>query len=314
MNERLQLPAPTTGAGLRVTGDPLDGLITAWLAEVAGRSGSLRTPDTYNRELERFRRNLSITSVQFPAGVTTAAIHAFGYAPGTSGRPPAPATVTVRLAALRSFFDFARRMGLLLVNPVDDVKRPKSRDPLPRGLDVAQLRRLLEAIPDTRPGRRDRAIIVLMLLTGLRRAEVFSLRAGDIDEQMRFTVRVKGGHTRRRELPAAAAAAIAAAHGKSLKDFQDLTMLRPETRLFACTPQAFYANLKRYGRRAGVGDISPHVMRHTAAKLRRDAGESIEQVSAFLGHRNIATTARYLQRLEGEADPGWRAVADLVGL
>lgn len=314
---RRHLPVPITGAGLSVSGDRLAPVLAAWLAEVGQRSGSMRTPDTYRRELERFRGAIESmpTSVQFPAGVTTSAVHAFAYAPGPSGRPPAPATITVRLAALRSFFDFARRMGLLVVNPVDDVKRPKSRDPVPRGLSVDEVRRLLEVIPDSPAGRRDRAVVVTILLTGMRRAEVFSLRAGDLEgsaEQLTYTVRVKGGRTRRRELPAAVATAIAAA--VSSKDLRALAELDPERRLFACTPQAFYANLTRYAARAGLGHVAPHHLRHTAAKFRRDAGESIEAVASFLGHRNIATTARYLQRLEGEADPAWRKVADLVGL
>lgn len=308
-----QLPALVpTGAGLRVSGGRLGPMLAAWQAEVAQRSGSRRTPDTYRRELERFLATVP-TSEQFR--VPTAAVHAFAYAPGPSGRPPAPSTITVRLAAIRSFYDFARRMGAVATNPADDVKRPKSRDPIPHGLTVPELHRLLEAIPDTGAGRRDRAVIVTILLTGLRRAEVFSLRAGDVEgsgERLAFVVRVKGGHTRRRELPGTAAAAIAAA--LSLKDFQALAELPPETRLFACTPQAFYANLGRYARRAGLGHVAPHALRHTAAKLRRDAGESIEQVSAFLGHRNLATTALYLARLEGEGDPGWRRVAELVGL
>jgi len=313
------LPAPTTGAGLRVSGDRLEPLVTAWLAEVAQRSGSKRTPDTYRRELTRFLAVLA-NGQEMPNGpdlrmISTAAAHAFAYAPGPSGRPPAPSTITVRLAALRSFFDFARRMGILAVNPVDDVKRPKSRDPVPHGLGVDELRRLLDAIPDSPTGRRDRAVVITMLLTGMRRAEVFSLRAGDLSgsgEQLTYNVRVKGGRTRRRELPGAVAMAIAAS--LSLKDFRALAELEPDRRLFACTPQAFYANLARYAARAGVGHVAPHHLRHTAAKLRRNAGESIEQVAAFLGHRNIATTARYLARLEGETDPGWRRVADLVGL
>lgn len=317
MSNLLPVPAPTsTGAGLRVSGDRLVPLVAAWLAEVEQRSGSQRTPDTYRRELERFLAALGRNG-QHLLTASTAAVHAFAYAPGPSGRPPAPSTINVRLAALRSFFDFARRMGLVAVNPVDDVKRPKSRDPVPRGLGLDELRRLLEAIPDTPAGRRDRAVVVTILLTGMRRAEVFSLRGADVEgsgEQLVYTVRVKGGRTRRREMPAAVAEAIAAAHGTSSKSFQALTELQPGLRLFACTPQAFYANLARYAARAGLGHVAPHHLRHTAAKLRRDAGESIEQVASFLGHRNIATTARYLQRLEGESDPGARRVADLIGL
>lgn len=241
MDER-HLPAPTAGAGLRVSRDRVAPLIAAWLAEVGQRSGSRRTPETYRRELERFRSAVETipTSAPFPAGVNTSACHAFAYAPGPSGRSPAPATITVRLAALRSFFDFARRMGVVDVNPVDEVKRPKSRDPVPHGLDVDALRRLLAAIPDTKAGRRDRAVIVTMLLTGMRRAEVFSLRAGDLEgsgDHLTYTVRVKGGRTRRRQLPTTVAAAIADAW--QLHDPTTLSQLDPATRLFQATPQAF---------------------------------------------------------------------------
>ena len=48
-----------------------------------------------------------------------------------------------------------------------------------------------------------------------------------------------------------------------------------------------------------------HILRHTAAKLRRDAGESIEDVSRFLDHSSLAVTTTYLRRLEGQKDLGW---------
>lgn len=53
---------------------------------------------------------------------------------------------------------------------------------------------------------------------------------------------------------------------------------------------------------------------HTAAKLRRDAGESIESVSAFLDHSSLAVTAVYLKRLEGQDDKGWSKVAEAIGV
>jgi integrase len=55
-------------------------------------------------------------------------------------------------------------------------------------------------------------------------------------------------------------------------------------------------------------------MRHTAAKLRRDAGESVEAVSSFLDHSSLAVTTVYLRRLEGEADESWSTVARAIGL
>jgi integrase len=57
-----------------------------------------------------------------------------------------------------------------------------------------------------------------------------------------------------------------------------------------------------------------HVLRHSAAKLRRDAGQSIEDVSRFLDHSSLAVTSTYLRRLEGQEDKGWGKVAEAIGL
>lgn len=57
-----------------------------------------------------------------------------------------------------------------------------------------------------------------------------------------------------------------------------------------------------------------HIFRHTAAKLRRDAGESIEDVSRFLDHSSLAVTTTYLRRLEGQEDKGWGRVAEAIGV
>ena len=62
--------------------------------------------------------------------------------------------------------------------------------------------------------------------------------------------------------------------------------------------------------RAGLDGLKPHDLLHTAAKLRRNNGASIEDVGALLGHRSIATTATYLACMEGEEDKGWRELAD----
>ena len=60
--------------------------------------------------------------------------------------------------------------------------------------------------------------------------------------------------------------------------------------------------------------LKPHDLRHTAAKLRQNNGASIEDVGALLGHVSIATTARYLARMEGEEDKGWEGVATALAL
>ena len=66
-----------------------------------------------------------------------------------------------------------------------------------------------------------------------------------------------------------------------------------------------------------AADLAPtglHVLRHTAAKLRREAREPVEAVSAFLDHSSLAVTTVYLRRLEGEADRAWVDGAAAIGV
>ena len=280
----------------------------AWLVEVGQRTGSKRTPVEYARIVQRF-----FNGIGGPEKANAGFVHTFAYSPGPSGKEPSPSTITVRLAAISGFFDFAKRMGMVPANPADDVKRPRGRQPTPKGLDVEEIKKLLGVIPDNPVGLRDKAIIITAVLTGLRRQEVMGLRKGDLSRNgsVYFEVRAKGGIQRRRELPTPAFAAInkaLEARGVTLEN------LPADRHLFNVSHQGFYANLKKYAKKANLEHVTPHVLRHSAAKFRRDTGASIEDVGAFLGHSSIATTARYLARLEGEHDNGWQAVANMLGV
>lgn len=194
------------------------------------------------------------------ADATPAQLHAFAYGPGPSGRLPSSSTVGVRLAALRGFYDFARRMRLIERNPADDVKRPKAQEPTPRGLNADELQRLLEAVPATPSGARDWALMITAVLTGLRRAELLVLHAGDLERRggsVFYHVRTKGGNLRHRELPDPAYDAIE----RALKlQGTPLESLPEEAPLFAISSHGFYKNLKSYAERAGL-DTSVH-LRH----------------------------------------------------
>jgi len=80
------------------------------------------------------------------------------------------------------------------------------------------------------------------------------------------------------------------------------------------TGSTFYNRFRRYLRTAGLAPTGLHILRHSAAKLRRDAGASIEAVSSFLDHSSLAVTSVYLRRLEGETDRTWPDVASAIGL
>jgi len=105
-------------------------------------------------------------------------------------------------------------MDLVVSNPCDKLQRPRTSTPPARGLSADEVRRLLSVIPDTPQGLRDRAIIITLVLTGRRRAEVFRMTAGDLSFENGvcfYAYRGKGGKTSRRDFPQPAVDALRAA-------------------------------------------------------------------------------------------------------
>jgi integrase len=191
----------------------------------------------------------------------------------------------------------------------------------PGGTAPTRCAGLLSVVPDTVRGRRDRAILLVLLLTGRRRAEVIGLRAGDLSlegDTPYYRYIGKGHKTGRRELPTPAYEAIE----QTLADVgKDLATMDPDESLWQAgvgargiTSGTFYGRFRRYLQAAGLVPTGLHVLRHTAAKLRRDAGASVEAVSAFLDHSSLAVTTVYLRRLEGETDRTWPEVATAIGV
>jgi integrase/recombinase XerC len=296
---------------------PWDETLLAFLAEKGRRSGSRRTIEGYSRMLWPFFARLRKT----PPEVTPPEVMAWAHGIGLSGRVPSSTTVGARIACLSSYYRFLRRMDLVVSNPCDMLERPKSVVAPARGLTAADVRRLLAVVPDTVRGRRDRAILLTLILTGRRRTEVISLKAGDISvdgETAFYSYRGKGGKTGRRELPRPAYVAIC----RTLADCgKDLATMASDESLWQAgatpagiTSGTFYGRFRRYLCEAGLPPSGLHILRHSAAKLRREAGESIEAVSAFLDHSSLAVTTVYLRRLEGVEDRAWADVAAAIGV
>ena len=289
--------------------------IYAFLVEKRSRSGSTRTVESYARMLWPFFR---VTS---PDQVRSSDVLAYAHGIGASGRVPSSTTVGARIACLSSFYRFTIRMGLLAANPCDALERPRTVQSVARGLSADEVRRLLAVVPDTVAGRRDRALLLTFVLTGRRRAEVIGLTAGDISlegETAFYRYRGKGGKRGRRELPRPAYEALCATltdAGLSLAEMDPgASLWQAGAGSRGVTSSTFYARFRRYLRAAGLAPTGLHILRHTAAKLRRDAGASIEAVSSFLDHSSLAVTSVYLRRLEGEADRTWPEVAVAIGV
>lgn len=291
----------------------------AFLAEKERRSGSRRTVDAYSRTLQRFFGTIGKT----PEQVTSQDVFAFAHNRGPSGREPALVTIGARLACISSFYRFLIRMKIVGSNPCDEIERPRVSPNPPKGLTAEEIKRLLAVIPETATGLRDRAIILTLTLTGRRRSEVLNLTVGDISQSggLFYSYRGKGGKRAKRELPRPAFEAIEtalAAWDRSLADMEPRESLWPSrypaSNGSGVTSGTFYANLRRYLKKAGLPPAGVHILRHSAAKLRRDVGESVEEVSRFLDHSSLAVTTVYLRRLEGQEDRGWGRVAEALGV
>ena len=291
----------------------------AFLVEKERRSGSRRTVEGYSRMLQHFFARVP----KAPDKVTAQEVFLWAHGKGLSGRDPSPVTIGARMACLSSFYRFLIRMDVVLTNPCDRLERPRTSTPPARGLSAEEVRRLLAVIPDTPPGLRDRAIILTLVLTGRRREEVFRMTAGDLsfeNEICFYAYRGKGGKTGRRELPRPAVNALRTglfAYGRELEHMSPRESVWPSpaaTGGEGLRSATFYGRFRRYLEKAGLQPSGLHVLRHSAAKLRRDAGESIEDVSRFLDHSSLAVTTTYLRRLEGQEDKGWGKVAEAIGL
>jgi site-specific recombinase XerD len=285
----------------------------AFLAEKQQRSGSMRTVNAYANMLRDFFGR----AMKTPEEVGPQDAFTWAYSIGNSGKQPSSTTINARIACLSSYYRFLVRMELVKATPCERLERPRPTQATARGLSAEQVRRLLACVPDTQVGLRDRAIILTLVLTGRRRAEVLAMKAGDISEEsgrVFYAYRGKGGKQGMRELPRPAYEAIKAWLGPALDSMAPDASLWPGKGGAEITTGLFYGNLRRYLAAAGLPPSGVHVLRHAAAKLRRDAGQSIEEVSRFLDHSSLAVTSLYLRRIEVVEDNGWCSVAQAIGI
>lgn len=223
----------------------------------------------------------------------------------------APATIRRKLSALSDLFDFLCEQNAITHNPVSGVKRPSegANEGKTPALSDAQAKRLLGA-PNgaTLKGKRDRAILAVLLYHALRRAELCAVRVGDYAPRRGVpTLAVQGKGGRLRYVPVHPAAVNfiedyldAAGHRADLAG----ALFRPvksRTKILekSLTGAAIYASVvKHHAKGAGIPaeSIRPHGLRATAATNALEHGADIAKVQEWLGHSNISTTRLYDKR------------------
>ena len=207
-----------------------------------------------------------------------------------------PRSVQRRLSAVRSFFGYLAREGVVAGNPAVDIRAPKAAKRLPGTLDVDQITQLLQIPGDDPLAVRDRAIMELFYSSGLRLAELVGLDLTHIDLADR-TVRVLGKGAKTRILPVGRKACEAIRTW--LKERAALAAI-DETALFVgrngarLKPRAIQLRIAQWARRAGLpARVYPHLFRHSFATHLLESSKDLRGVQELLGHADISTTQVY---------------------
>jgi integrase/recombinase XerC len=211
-------------------------------------------------------------------------------------------TIARKLSAIRSFFYFLERKGLLQSNPAADISSPKQGKYIPTHLPVDEMFRLLEGPDRAKPlGLRDLAILEVLYSCGIRVSELSSLNLASIDSDQRL-VKVLGKGNKERIVPIGRKAL------RAIEDYIEATRpLRKETQrdpqyapLFInfrggrLTNRSIGRIVKRYASQCGLmSEITPHSLRHTFATHLLDGGADLRSVQELLGHASLSTTQKY---------------------
>ena len=224
-------------------------------------------------------------------------------------------TINKNLSALRSFYRFALKRGLVKKDPAHAVTGPKKSKPLPQFLREGEMDRLLDGVEwdSSFNNVRARTILILFYETGLRRSELVGLDDKDVDYDA-AQLKVTGKRNKQRIVPFGAELA------EQLKSYQ---AVRREKFGETCgamflsdkgeriSGEQVYLIVRKYlSMVTSLKKRSPHVLRHTFATAMLNNGAGLESIKNLLGHASVSTTEIYthttfeqLKRIYKEAHP-----------
>jgi len=266
------------------------------------RGASAHTLSNYRLDLEHAAAWLTerdITWTTFDrraARAWVAWMHGEGYAASSIGR---------KLSAVRSFYRYLGREGVVAESPLLLVPAPKRGRSLPTVLSVEEMERLLAAPDGATPlGRRDRCMLEVMYATGLRVSELLGLSLDQINWSGRsILVRGKGAKERIVLLGDLAIDALETYvhHGRPVllgtKNHDALFLSHIGEPL---SVRGFHVILQGHLRTAGIERrVTPHTLRHSFATHLLEGGADLRSVQELLGHANLSTTQVYTHVSEG---------------
>ncbi len=288
---------------------PTANLISAFIESLAVEKGySENTCRGYRNDLEGFVDYLSQQQGPTTRHRQTIDQHMFnqldavairGYL-GWLHRTNKKTTIARKLSAVRSFFKFLVKRGIINDNPAETILTPKQEKSIPEYLPVDEMFRLLDSIQTgSILDLRNRAIFETLYSCGIRVSEVVGLNVYDIDFA-ESTIRVLGKGNKERIVPIGQKALSA------IRSYREMVHEAWEISINHNGPVFLNKNKGRLTARS-VGRIldglarscgllkpvSPHTMRHTFATHMLDAGADLRIVQELLGHKSLSTTQKY---------------------
>ena len=321
-------PEPHTRRGFS-----LETVIEAWLNQKFSRTGSTRTLRDYRTIIEQFRvflqdagRDLLYAGEDFHVEIADAAQIFSQMRWSGSKKPVSPATHQHRLAVISSFYDYClKRRHLSGGNPLDINERPKVEAyAASQAIATERLVTILEGIDTTiLDGKRDKAILLVLLTTGRRVSEMASLTR----EQMTWVGKQIELHFPRTKGNKSISDLLSLEVSEALTDWLvDYYHTRVLTRLPAETP--LWVDLRHPSRRgqplgydgfAGIcekylGTSKVHTTRGSFTIMMLEADAKLHEVQHRLQHENAATTGMYAGKLQQGANPYAGKLAEKLGL
>jgi integrase/recombinase XerD len=254
-----------------------------------------------NNTIQSYRNDLNIVC-EFLSGkkknlLTTERDDLVGLLTRLKDEGQSDASIARLMSSVRGFFKFALTEKLMKKDPTAYMSTRKAWQTLPRFLTQEEVDKLLEQ-PDLNDdvGVRDRAMLELLYATGLRVSELVSLRIADVELEAGL-LSCFGKGSKQRRIP------IGRSSIHFLKNYftvrrrmlrgnrSDLLFIEENGK--SISRQKFWKIITRYGESAGLGHVTPHMLRHSFATALIENGADLRSVQMMLGHSNINTTQVY---------------------
>lgn len=251
------------------------------------------TQINYRRQLEAIVQLLDALKLGDWAQLDAAKVRALAARSSRNGLKPA--SLALRLSALRSFLDWLIGQGAIVANPAKGVATPRAPRHLPKNIDVDEVNRLLDIDLNDPLAVRDRAMLEVMYGAGLRLSELVGIDLGHL-ELASGEVWVTGKGSKERRLPVGRTAVSwlenwLALRGLFVPQDNALFLSKQGKRISARNVQKRFAE---WGIKQGLAShVHPHKLRHSFATHMLESSGDLRAVQELLGHANLTTTQIY---------------------